>query len=348
MKQIAILLAAVMMLAGCSGAAASSQPPVGYVDSNPNMVFSTLKSGDITYEGYRLFIDVTELSDRTMAKKDLALGVLLTKDLQELGVEIDEITFRIDAASEIMQSFFSDSNMELIEHLREASGLTQEQMISAMIEIYRPQYLMSLMLDYQREKIKAELPADNKDPDEVAAEKASEVMKVYYEEVNTRCDYSDPTLLVTLDGEAIALTEEHVRFMDYVATIYRADLLARLQAGVAIQRELTAKENPIDMEIFEPQCTMQIDAFLADSEKMTEIDGYLAVVGATREEYFASYRKFLLGEYAGPIFVSMLEEEYAALPADSPDRPETFEEYYYKRMNNILDGAALVNINGRA
>ena len=97
--------------------------------------------------------------------------------------------------------------------------------------------------------------------------------------------------------------------------------------------------------MFESQCAMQIEAFMADSEQMAEIDGYLAIVGATREEYFASYRKFLLGEYAGPIFVTMLEEEYAALPADSP---ETSEEYYKKRMNDILQDAALVNINGKA
>ena len=166
-----------------------------------------------------------------------------------------------------------------------------------------------------------------------------------YEDVKIRCDYSDPTLLVTLDGEAIALTEAHERFMTYVATIYRMDLLARLQTGVAMQRELTAKEKPLDMEMFESQCAMQIEAFMADSEQMAEIDGYLAIVGATREEYFASYRKFLLGEYAGPIFVTMLEEEYAALPADSP---ETSEEYYKKRMNDILQDAALVNINGKA
>ena len=333
------------MLAGCSGTAA---PPVSYVDSNPDMVFSTLPSGDITYEGYRLLIDVNELSDRAMARKDLALGAVLTKDLQQLGVAIDETSFRIDAASDIMQNFFSDSNTELIEQLREAAGLTQDQMISAMIEVYRPQYLMSLMLDYQRAKIKVEQPVDSGDPDEIAAQKASEVMKSYYEEVNTRCDYSDPTLLVALDEEPIALTEAHERFMTYVATIYRMDLLARIQAGVAMQRELTAKGKPLDMEMFESQCAMQIDAFLADSDKIAEIDGYLAIVGATREEYFASYRKLLLGEYAGPVFVSMLEEEYTALPADSPERPKTPEEYYYKRMNDVLQDAVLVNINGRA
>ena len=333
------------MLAACSGAAV---PPVSYVDSNPDMVFSTLPSGDVTYEGYRLLIDVNELSDRAMARRDLALGVVLTKDLQKLGVAIDETTFRIDAASDIMQNFFSDSNMDLIEQLREAAGLTQDEMISAMIEIYRPQYLMSLMLDYQREKIKTEEPVESGDPDEIAAQKASEVMKAYYEEVNPRCDYSDPTLLVTIDEEPIALTEAHGRFMTYVATIYRMDLLARLQAGVAMQRDLIAKGKPLDMEMFETQCTMQIDAFLADSDKMAEIVGYLAIVGATQEEYFASYRKLLLGEYAGPSFVSMLEEEYAALPADSPERTETSEEYYYKRMNEILKDAALLNINGRA
>ena len=96
------------MLAGCSGTAA---PPVSYVDSNPDMVFSTLPSGDITYEGYRLLIDVNELSDRAMARKDLALGAVLTKDLQQLGVAIDETSFRIDAASDIMQNFFSDSKI---------------------------------------------------------------------------------------------------------------------------------------------------------------------------------------------------------------------------------------------
>ncbi len=334
------------MLSGCSDAVTPTPSESTYVDSNPTMVFSTLKSGDILYEGYRLLIDVNELSDREMARKDLALGKLLMKDLEKLGVAIDETAFRIEAASDVMQNYFSDSNLDLIEQLREAAGLTQEEMVSAMIEVYRPQYLMSLMLDYQREKVKSELVVDSGDPDEIAAQKAAEILQTYYDKVNTRCDYTDSALLVTLDGEAVPLTDAHTRFINYVATIYRMDLLARLQAGVAMLREMEAAGKPLDMELFSAQASMQIDAFLADTHRMAEIDGYLETLGASREEYFDSYRKLLLGEYAGQPFVAMLEEEYNALPADSPDRPETLEAYYHQRMSDILEGAKLVNING--
>jgi hypothetical protein len=41
-----------------------------------------------------------------MARKDLALGKLLTKDLEELGVAIDETAFCIEAASDVMQNYF--------------------------------------------------------------------------------------------------------------------------------------------------------------------------------------------------------------------------------------------------
>lgn len=335
------------MLSGCAAKTPGVADSLGYTDQNPDMVFATLKSGDIPYEGYRLLIDVNELADRQMARRELALSAALTKDLDELDVFIDELSFRIDASSDIMQNYLTGDTEEFLQQVAQASGLTQEQIFSAMLEIYRPQYLMSLMLDFRREQALNSLSEDTADMEGEASKLAAEVLGAYYESIDSRFEFDDDTLLVVLDGEPVELGDNHREFIDYVAAVYRMELLTRLQVGEAMRRELDAKGKAIDMDEFNNNCELQINAALEDAAHMSDIDGYLAAFGATREQYFESYRKLLLGEFAGAGFADMIAEEYSLLASDSPQREGGEYSYFNVRINEVLEDARLVNISGK-
>lgn len=375
------LVTALGVLAGCtgttdSGSQASSQeaggiaaephvPVYTYENPDPDMVLVTAPGGDITYRDYRLYLDVTEELARYSARQQLALSAAVTRDLAEtFGIEADEEAFRQAAAQEIaMAYFYSPSVFENLPLIGEVTGLTDEEMNEAIIESYRAQYLINqLGTHFQQEAEKDFPPAavdsgaeDGKAETEAEQERqqkiyeaAAQRMQEYSLEYEERLDF-DPAggeTLGSFDGEAIPLTAEGGRFVDYMAASSRVEAASFIQQGELLLRALEARDSGVDSTEFEQTLEMYRQQILGDELLCTELSRICGLFGATVDDYLLALERPLWLQYAGDLYYQALYDEYAALTDGEEEPEQSFEEYVSAAFDKAFEGSELVNLAG--
>lgn len=381
-KRFLWLLLAAALLAGCNGGASGPEassavegdgaaPARTYVDPAPDMVLATMPDGvDLTYEGYRLYVDVTEGLDYDFARQDLALSAALEKDLAAMGETVDELDYVTAASRQVAQYY----NEDAVDKLREVTGMDTGRLVDAMKMTYRPQYLLDILYARFAEEAAAALPepetpaesepagssSEGTDPEASAAqaeyerqmavaEAADARLDAYYNAFFERCDFSNDDVLVRLDGEDLPFEQSHRDFIRYISMADRLNLLTSIQSGEIMLREMTRMGVDLTAgeEAFESQYTGYVDSIKNAPEYLAALDLQLEKLGATRDDYYACLRRPMWLQHIGYEFAQAIVAEYAALPADAPDRPETEEAYYLQRVEKLAEGSELVNLPGK-
>ncbi|MEG2173989.1 MAG: hypothetical protein RR135_00700 [Oscillospiraceae bacterium] len=387
MKHLFLALAlSLLLLTGCAQRNASSSsassdltssaaPVYTYVDSAPDMVLATLPSGNITYNGYRLYIDTNERMDRAYAKQDLALSAVLEKDLTQLGVSIDEAYFDRTASEQVEAALASEGYTQGVETLRTVSGLTDAQLQNAMKLIFRPQYLTNLLYEHYHTAAQASHPvgavnstpvASSADPSNAAPisslspeeqaeqerqsrilEDVSGQMDAYYARFKERCDFSNHEILAVIDGNAVNLTAAQKDFITYIGLSNRLNTIAKIQGGEAMLRELERRAYALDEPALAEDMAAYISSLQSDAATLVTLSDSLSSLGATLDDYYKAVERPLRLQYAGYDFSEMLVSDYAALATDDPKRPATEDEYVQQRIQELLGDGELGNILGK-
>lgn len=161
-KKFLALILAVSMITACGaassqGSSSSSEqehiPSYTYVNPDPDMVMITAPGGNITYDKYRLYLDISEQTARYTARQTMAVGAALEHDFKGMGIEIDEDEYSSIAEQQLAMSLlYSPSISEELERLATATGMTEEDAKSAMMQSFRTQYLVQLLSEHFSEE----------------------------------------------------------------------------------------------------------------------------------------------------------------------------------------------------
>ncbi|MFV0498379.1 MAG: hypothetical protein ACK5L0_09490 [Candidatus Fimivivens sp.] len=386
-KLVALLLC-VSLVAGCGAASSqmdsgsSSQaeyiPSYTYVNPDPNMVMITSPGGDITYENYRLYLDISEQFGRFYSRQEMASCVVLESDLKEMGIEINEEDYKNMAAQQVYSMMmYSPSYAENLQRIIEITGMTQEEVSDAMLLPYRSQYLVGL-LDAHYQKL-AEEEVDKEDADSQSAqaesaassdgdeqavqssvqedaqaerqqaiqEKSQQMMQDYFADYDTRINLDDDTILATIDGKAAPFTDEMSRSLEYTAVAGRIEAVTFIQAGELALRELENRNTEFDRTNFETTFKTYTEQLRADKMVMAQLEKICAGYDATVDDYFKALERPLWLQEVGDLYVIAMNDEYNALTVDSGEEAESVDSYVSQAFSKLLEGSEIVNITGQ-
>lgn len=364
-KLTAIVLS-LLMITGC-GAASSSEAPAEpayepsytYVNPDPGMVLVKHPDGDITYENYRLYMDVTEEMARITARQTMASSVLLENDLKEFGVTIDEQEAHDIAAEQIMMSmYYTPSMVEDMQKVSEILGITAEQASEAMVTGMRSQYLVGLLSEYYTARAAENHPEASGEPatdsgepsdaQQAIAEEADALIMEYIEKFNDRLTFDDDSVLAVADGKALEYTDEIRRYVDYTAMSARYDAASFIMSGEVVLKLLESSGAEIDRDSFTETFNQNVDQMRSDEETNNRINEICERFGATSDDYYKAFERPLWLQQAGSIYYTNMDAEYAELfAADSGSVPASFDEYFSTIFSAELEKAELVNVAGK-
>ncbi|WMJ82990.1 hypothetical protein ACS3UN_00810 [Oscillospiraceae bacterium LTW-04] len=392
-RLIALLLC-VSLVAGCGAASSqgdagsSSQteyvPSYTYVNPNPDMVMITSPGGDITYENYRLYLDVNEQFGRFYSRQEMASCAVLESDLKEMGIEINEDDYKNMAAQQVYSMMmYSPSYAENLQQIIDITGMTQEEVSNAMLLPYRSQYLVGLLGDHYQKLAEEELDkeatasqsseaesasesetssgnseeSEVQSPEDAAAqaeaerqqaiyEKGTQMMQDYFADYDTRLSFDDDAILATIDGKAVPYTDEIKHYLEYTATASRIDAVAFIQAGELVLRELERRNTELDRTNFETTLNAYTDQIRADETIMKQLEKICASYEATVDDYFKVLERPLWLQEVGDRYYIAMADEYNALTVDSGEKPDSSDGYYAQEFSKLLEGSEIVNVTG--
>lgn len=392
-RKLLCLLTAAVLMAGCAqGAASSSQPessdsPVySYVNPNPDMVLVKAPGGDVTYADWRLYMDVTEQINRYSARQQLGIGELVTQDLAQMGVTVDEEAFTQMAAQNVMMmSLYTPSLAQEMDKVSELTGLSVDALNVAMQLDYRLEYLSGLLSEHFYALAKEKYPAapadqsssgpvssspqaesalETSQPEQDAASSAdpaaeaeqarqqaieNEVAAMFEEysgKLGDRQSLEDESVLITVDGNPIPYTQQHRDYIEYTAISNRVNAASFIQSGELVLRELTRRGTDIPREEFDATLQQYIGSIKGEAVFMEELAHICAKFGATTDDYFKALERPLWFQHVADVYYNLMTEEYNALPEDAQNKPESAEAYYAEQFNTLLEGSETVNIAG--
>lgn len=361
LKRTLAFITAVLLISGCAASSqeSSSQaasdassieeqqytPVYTYQNPDPDMVMISSPEGDITYRDYRLYLDVGEQMSRYTARQNLAVCHVLERDLKEMGIEIDESRFQEMADQQLMSMLlYSPSISQDMKDIAEATGMTDDEVNSAMKLSSRAQYLISL-LDEEYRRIAAEEyvePAEDKnavegETEEEAAQRreyekqsaiyeaATQKLAEYSEDYNTRLSFDKDGVLATLDGEDIPLTDEAKLFIDYSAAASRLDAISFIQAGELSLREINRRGADFDTDAVMTAFQQEVSAMRQNEDYLKQLASFCEPFGATTDDYFKALERPILLQNAGDRLYEIVMNEYEELTAEQQDSSESSE-----------------------
>lgn len=382
-SRLIALLLVLSLAAGCSAAPSQSDtsvpqeaytPSYTYVNPDPDMVMVTSPGGDITYENYRLYLDVSEQMNRMTARQNMAVCAALEKDFAGMGIEVKEEDFQAMASQQLLNAMlYTPSFTESLQQIGDATGMAQEQVTDAMMLSFRSQYLVQLLGDHYQTLAAEELDkeaaasetassetasseAASSEPDGEAAqaareqavyEGAMEMMQNYSADYETRLTFEDDSALVTIDGEAVPYTEEVGRYIDYAGMANRIDAVAFIQVGELALRELERRGAELDRTDFEATLEDYISHIRSDEQAMQQIEKACGGFGATPDDYFKALERPLWLQEVGDRYYIAMTEEYNALTVDSGEKADSADSYYVQELSKLVEGSDIVNVTGK-
>lgn len=365
------------LMAGCGAASSKGDtsapqtdyvPSYTYVNPDPDMVMITSPGGDITYENYRLYLDISEQMNRMTARQDMGVCAALEKDFPEMGIEINEEDFQAMASQQLLSAMmYTPSFAESMQQISDETGMTQEQVTDAMILSFRPQYLIQLLgghyqqlaaeeLDKQEASSEAASSGASSEPDSEAAQAAREqaaydraiaMMQEYSSNYETRLSFEDDSALVTIDGEAVPYTDVIKYYLDYAGIANRIDAVAFIQTGELALRELERRNTEFDRTNFEETLKEYVGGLRADERAMQQLEKVCGSFGATADDYFKVLERPLWLQEIGDRYYIAMTEEYNALTVDSGEKPDSADSYYVQELGKLLEGSEIVNVTGK-
>ncbi|MEA5137277.1 MAG: hypothetical protein VB035_14185 [Candidatus Fimivivens sp.] len=394
-KLVALMLC-VSLIAGCGAASSkgdsgsSSQaeyvPSYTYVNPDPNMVMVTSPGGDITYENYRLYLDVNEQVGRFYSRQEMASCTALEADLKSMGIEINEDDFKNVAAQQVYSMMmYSPSFAEDLQQISDATGMTQEEVTNAMMLSSRASYLVELLGNHYQKLAAEQLEKEGSAPESSVAsestpkseasssssetseaqssedagaqaeadrqqaiyEKGTQMMQDYFADYDARLSFEDDSVLATIDGKAVPYTEEINHYIDYIAVSGRIDAAAFVQAGEMALRELERRNTEFDRTNFEETLKKYIDQIRADDTIMKQLEKICSSYGATVDDYFKVLERPLWLQEVGDRYYIAMADEYNALTVDSAEKPDSADSYYAQEFAKLLEGSEIVNFTGK-
>ena len=385
-KRLIALVLCLSLAAGCG--AASSQGDTGtsqtdyvpsytYVNPDPDMVLITSPGGDITYENYRLYLDVNEQMNRMVSRQDMGVCAALEKDFADMGIEISEEDFKAVASQQLFSAMmYAPSFAESLQQISDETGMTQEQVTETMMLSFRPQYLIQLLGDHYQKLASEELDKEDaasepapaasseaasgddasSEPSEEAEQAAREqavydramaMLQEYSADYETRLSFDDNSVLVTLDGEPVPYTEAVSRYLDYAGIANRIDAAAFIQTGQLALRELERPNTAFDRTNFEATLTEYVAGIRADEKTMQQLEKVCGSFGATVDDYFKVLERPLWLQEIGDRYYLAMTEDYNALTADSGEKPDSADSYYVQELAKLLEDSEIVNVTGK-
>lgn len=382
-KRLIALTLCLSLAAGCGAASSqgdtgSSQtdyiPSYTYVNPDPDMVMVTSPGGDITYENYRLYLDVNEQMNRMAARQGMGVCTALEKDFPGMGIEINEEDFQAMASQQLLSAMmYTPSFAESMQQIGDAAGMTQEEVSNAMMLSFRSQYLIQLLGDHYQKLASEELdkedasskPASSSSSEAVSGDGASSeasdqaareqaiydramaMMQEYSADYETRLSFDDDSVLVTLDGEPVPYTDAINRYLDYAGIANRIDAAAFIQTGELALQELERRNTAFDRTNFEATLTEYVSGIRADEKTMQQLEKVCSGFGATVDDYFKVLERPLWLQEVGDLYYIAMTEEYNALTADSGEKPDSADSYYVQELTKLLEGSEIVNVTGK-
>ncbi len=377
-RLIALILC-LSLMAGCGAASSKGDestsqtdyvPSYTYVNPDPDMVMITSPGGDITYENYRLYLDIGEQMNRMTARQDMAVCAALEKDFPEMGIEVNEEDFKAMASQQLLSAMmYTPSFAESMQQISDETGMTQEQVTEAMMLSFRPQYLIQLLGDHYQQLAAEELDKQeasssseavssdaSSEPDSEAAQaardqaaydRAIEMMQEYSASYETRLLFEDESVLVTIDGEALPYTDAIQHYLDYAGISNRIDAVAFIQTGELALRELERRDTEFDRTDFEATLKEYVNGLRADERAMQQLEKVCNSLGATADDYFKALERPLWLQEIGDRYYIAMTEEYNALTVDSSEKPDSADSYYVQELGKLLEGSEIVNVTGK-
>lgn len=377
--RLVALILCLSLAAGCGAASsqADKNSSYTYVNPDPNMVMITSPGGDITYENYRLYLDVNEQFGRFYTRQEMASCTLLENDLQDMDIAINEDDFKTMAAQQLYSKMmYTPSFVEDIQQISDATGMTQEQVSDAMMLSFRAQYLVGLLGDHYQKlaeealnqeddtsqtlnesESSAESSEASQSPEDAAAQteadrqqaiydRGTQMMKDYFADYDSRLSFDDDSVLATIDGEAVPYTDEINRYIDCTAMSDRFDAASFIQTGELALRELERRNTDLDRTDFEQTLKEYTDKIRGDEATMEQLEKICSSFGATVEDYFKVLERPLWLQEIGDRYYIAMTDEYNAL-TDSGEKPDSADSYYVQELGKLLEGSEIVNVTGK-
>lgn len=375
MKKVNTTLAAllaVLLIAGCgtssapaeSSAASGTENPPSYTYKNPDpdAVLLYTPDGEITYESFRLALDVGDEMNRQGARSDLALAAVVAHDKELLGITIDEEAYAEIAAQEIVYMGMTDPNFgTTMDAVTAMTGFDLDRLTTLIGMTSRMGYLgecISVVFLADAEK---DLPAPDtaasqpaaeseasSEPDTAAVEaeqarqqkilEAAQARLMEYQKmVDEKMDFSDDSVLVTYGDEKIPYGENDKDYIEMMVALSKVQLLETIKMGEAVKADLAKRVETPDTTKFEEgyQQYLEIRSNPSFVERLTPICDKF---GATIDDYLAALKGVIWYEYAAEQHYNAVVADYEKLPADMENKPADADAYYQEVMATLTDG----------
>ena len=366
---IALLLAAALTLCACGGTASSSaapqsgEPQSGAPETEDaaqtaelpadETVLGTVFGKDVLYTDYRLYLDLEDRAYLDSLRNEMALNLLLEREMSERGVAAESEDFESYAAEAYYSEMLSEPRLiDEINAACELTGLMGGNLDLALYEAYRQGYCIEKLGDFFSETYRSENEQGEKtdeDFDADAVAYANEQLYALAGELAQRIEIpSDDQLLARIDGEEVALEDRHKAYLILAVARNRINLANSILIGEGMRHELLEArgEEAVAQAVEAMQGYRDYVAPTFESAEFAEAYGSLLEArGATKEQMLESVvRTFTAMMGFEEAYYQMLSEQYEA--ATGTDVPETFEEYYADRCEELYAQCVAVNPMG--
>lgn len=326
--KIASLCMALVVLAGCTAAA----PKTSYSDPAPDMVMAKTDSAEVSYKGYRLYLDVLEKFAELTARENLAFVEMVSKDLTEAGKEYDKTGFDEQINPMIDQMMANPMMEPIISEVLKATGMTREQYHEAAKMDYLPQDLYDQMMAHLYD-------TTPKDQDFMT------VAGAYQDKFVERADFTSDKVLVKLDGKDIPLTPEHTHYIQYTGAMARAAAIDDIATKHLTLEDAKNKGLITEKDGFAAYQQETIAHLKEDELYNLLLPKALAKLEITEEAYYKEIEAYFWLNYACEGFGDLMQQEYDKLPDQT--KPESIDAYLGGYFDQLLAGYQIVNLMGR-
>lgn len=287
----------------------------------------SLPDGDVAYEPYRLYLDVSDAMSRYGARQAIVFSLAAYSYLSANGILLDEEGFEAQAGQALREYLASKTHQEICALVTAQFDMTQAQVEQSVRAEYWSQYIASLLAAYFR----AAAQADSSDAQTLFDDFESLFLK--------NLDLSDPGYVAVFAGEAVEWTEDYDALIRYNGALGRIKAANAIGENEALERFATKNDLFPDEEAVAENLLETVRIMQADTSYYAHLKRALSSLGVGEDAFYDALTPFVHADLCRAAL-----GRYCFERSRADESIESAQAYYEEQLASLTEGMRLVTL----
>lgn len=287
----------------------------------------SLPDGDVAYEPYRLYLDVSDEMGRYGARQAIVFSLAAYSYLSANGILLDEDGFEAQAGQALSEYIASEAHQEICALVTAQFDMTQAQVEQSVRAEYWSQYIASLLAAY----FGAAAQADQSD----AQTLFDDFEALFLENL----DLSDPGHVAVFAGEAVEWTEGYDALIRYNGALGRIKAASAIGENEALERFAKKNSLSLDEEAVAENLLETIRIMQADASYYAHLKRALSSLGVAEDAFYNTLTPFVHADLCRAAL-----GRYCFERSRADKSIESAQVYYEEQLASLTEGMRLVTL----